>query len=87
MHDMLNHTRRNEKLIGSTDQHQILLPRGDPENPMSWQDMESKFMQLTDPLGNAPAGKHLVQAVRTLERCDGASLVAAIEAIARGTHR
>ena len=69
---------------GSTDRHQILLPKGDPENPMTWEDVETKFMKLSAPLGNAPAGRRVVQAVRTIERCDGASLVAAIDAMARG---
>ena len=72
---------------GSTDQHQILLPKGDPENPMTWEDTETKFMKLTDPLGNAPAGRRIVEAVRTLERSDGAILIDAIDALARSARR
>ena len=72
---------------GSTDQHEIRLPKGDPENPMTWEDTRTKFMKLTDPLGNPPAGRHIVEAVRTLERSDGAILADAIDAMVRGAPR
>lgn len=72
---------------GSTDEHEILLPKGDPENPMSWDDTETKFMKLTAPLGDAPAARRIIEAVRSLERSDGAAIAATIAAMAASGRR
>jgi 2-methylcitrate dehydratase PrpD len=33
---------------GSTESEESLIPKGDPKNPMSWEDTENKFYQLRD---------------------------------------
>ena len=67
---------------GTEDDAEVLLPKGDPENPMTWDDMEDKFMKLTEPLRNVTAARRVIEIVRDVERTDGATLVAAITAAA-----
>ena len=72
---------------GTEDSAEVLLPKGDPENPMSWSDMEEKFMKLIAPLGNAQGARRVMELVRDVERTDGATLVAAVAKVARAGER
>jgi 2-methylcitrate dehydratase PrpD len=72
---------------GTEDRAEILLPKGDPENPMSWDDMETKFLKLTAPIGDARGARRIIDAVRSLERSDGAALMAVVDAMARSARR
>ena len=65
----------------------MLLPKGDPDNPMSWSDTEEKFMKLTAPLRSEHGARRVMELVRGLERTDGAALVAAVAVVARAGGR
>lgn len=69
---------------GTTDRAEIRLPKGDPENPMTWDDTVTKFIKLTEPLAAPDAIRHIVDLVHAIEKTDGATLVRAIVTAARG---
>jgi 2-methylcitrate dehydratase PrpD len=49
------------------------IPRGEPENPLSWCDLEAKFRGLTETALTKAAQDRVVAAVRDLERADSLS--------------
>lgn len=49
---------------------QIDYPKGDPQNPFTWQEAEEKFMHLAAPLYGEETSGNLVRLVERLDRCD-----------------
>ena len=47
---------RIEDFSGRTYKAEIMFPKGDPENPLSWDELIEKFLDLTRPV--LPAGSH-----------------------------
>jgi 2-methylcitrate dehydratase PrpD len=68
---------------GETESVEVLKPKGDPANPMTWVDTETKFRRLVESSGGARHLDEVVNAVRHLEQTDGRSLMNAINAAAR----
>jgi 2-methylcitrate dehydratase PrpD len=69
---------------GSHEQAAMINPKGDPENPMTWDDTIKKFLGMVAPLDRPKQAMEIVEIVRQLERHRGAALVAAIAATAAG---
>lgn len=68
---------------GREDHAEIFSPKGDPENPMSWDEIVTKFMRIVEPLGQPDKARIVAEMVGDLERHSGAKLVAAIGAVVR----
>lgn len=68
---------------GSEDRAESFSPKGDPENPMSWEDIVTKFMRMVEPLGQSNKAKIVADMVGDLEHHRGTALVAAIDAVVR----
>lgn len=60
---------------GSVRECRVDLPKGDPANPMSWDDTVAKFMQVTAGVINPDAAVRVVRAVRGLQECRIGELV------------
>ena len=56
------HTRDGRTLRADTE-----YPLGEPENPLSWQELEDKFRLLTSPVIPSPRQEEIIAAVRSLE--------------------
>jgi len=72
---------------GDREYEEIRLPKGDPDNPMSWRDMQDKFDRLLAPLDQPVAVADLFTELRDVERSDGAQLMSHISALARDASR
>ena len=48
----------------------IDYPKGDPENPLSWEEMITKFNYVTAPVYDENQQRHLINGVRKLEQLD-----------------
>lgn len=46
----------------------IDYPKGDPENPLTWEELIDKFNELTDPVFHESVKRRIVDRVRSLER-------------------
>ena len=51
---------------GETFSKTVLLPCGEPENPLSWDDAEAKFDRMTENALSAEAGRALKEKIRSL---------------------
>lgn len=60
----------------------IEYPKGDPENPLSWDEIISKFDNLVSPVYSEGRRSQIIEAVRNLEQAD--SLGNFIELLAKG---
>lgn len=67
---------------GSREQAAMINPKGDPENPMTWDDTVKKFLGMVAPLDRPQQAMEVAEIVRHLEHHRGAALVAAIAAAA-----
>jgi 2-methylcitrate dehydratase PrpD len=63
---------------GSHEEASMLNPKGDPKNPMTWDDTIKKFLGMVSPLDRPTQAMKVVEIVRHLERYRGTALVAAI---------
>lgn len=72
---------------GISDHAEVLLPKGDPENPMSWDDTQTKFIKLVAPLGQDATAHQIADIVRRLEQTSGTALLDAIHSLARSAHQ
>jgi 2-methylcitrate dehydratase PrpD len=52
---------------------EVMYPKGDPENPLHWDEITEKFMQLTHPMFMGDKQNQIVDRVRTLEKEAGVS--------------
>lgn len=68
---------------GVTEQAEAYTPKGDPANPMTWEDTERKFHRLVESAGGARGLDRIIEIVRSLENTDGRALSGAIDAAAR----
>ncbi len=57
--------------------------KGGPDNPMGWDDVEHKFLELVKPLGFGEQAACIVQMVRGVEETNGVDLVNAINVLVR----
>ncbi len=48
----------------------IDYPKGDPENPLTWDELMDKFMYVTAPVYSQEQQRAIIDAVRNLERCE-----------------
>lgn len=55
-----------ETVDGRTLRARVDQPKGDPENPLSWAELEAKFRGLTAPVYTAARQTELIAAIRTL---------------------
>lgn len=53
---------------GTQAEAAVILARGNPDNPMSWDDLRAKFMPLTEPVLGAQPAADLFGALREFER-------------------
>jgi 2-methylcitrate dehydratase PrpD len=67
---------------GATETAEVLEPKGDPANPMTWDDTVQKFHRLVESAGGAQHLDAIVAAVRDLETTDGRALMNAVHAAA-----
>lgn len=67
---------------GSTETAEVLAPKGDPANPMTWDDTVRKFHRLVESAGGAQHLDAIVAAVEGLEHTDGRALMNAVHAAA-----
>jgi 2-methylcitrate dehydratase PrpD len=72
---------------GSTERAEMFDPKGDPQTPMTWDDIHTKFVKLVEPLGDPAAALDLVHTVRSLEQTDGASLMEKIARLAETSRK
>jgi 2-methylcitrate dehydratase PrpD len=63
---------------GSRESASMIYPKGDPENPMTWDDTLKKFLGMVSHLGRDEQAARVADIVRHLERHRGVALVAAI---------
>lgn len=56
-----------ESIEGRTYSAEIMFPKGDPENPLSWDELIEKFLNLTRPVLTVHRQHELVDLVRNLE--------------------
>jgi len=63
---------------GSHENASMIYPKGDPANPMTWEDTTKKFLGIVAPLGRNEQAAKVADMVRHLEQHRGAELVAAI---------
>ena len=63
---------------GSTETEESLIPKGDPKNPMSWEDTENKFYQLIESIDSTKQGSRIVDLVHNIENTNGSILMKAI---------
>ncbi len=63
---------------GTEESASMTHPKGDPENPMTWDDTEKKFLGMVAPLGRPEQAARVADIVRRLEEYRGKALVAAI---------
>jgi len=63
---------------GSTNTVESLTPKGDPKNPMSWEDTENKFYQLIETINSKKQGSRIVELVHNIENTNGSVLMKAI---------
>jgi len=68
---------------GTFEAHQD-HPKGDPRNPLSWEELIERFHDLTGPVLDAEARRLLVERVRGLERLSGIGEVTELVAAAEG---
>ena len=68
---------------GSSDSAGMDSPKGDPGNPLSWDETRHKFEKLVAPLGSAARAAHVADLVLGLEQTNGTVLAAAINAVLR----
>ena len=52
---------------GQTYRAEIMYPKGDPENPLSWDEIIKKFLNLTTPVPAARNRNQIIDYVRTME--------------------
>ena len=66
---------------GRTLRSEVLYPKGDPENPLSWDEMKAKFAALTAPV--IPDGRQgeIIAAVESLEQMTDVRALAALLAL------
>ena len=65
----------------------MIYPKGDPENPMTWDDTTRKFLGMTAPLGRNQQAAKVADMVRHLEQHRGVALVSAIADVVPPEHR
>lgn len=68
---------------GTERECQMDLPKGDPAYPMTWEDTESKFRQVTAQACTAQGADRIIEAVRSLDAMTADSLVGLIAAARR----
>ena len=69
---------------GGEDEAENLSPKGDPENPMTWEDIVQKFLRLVAPVAVNDKATAVASLVRNLEKTNGRALAAAIRAACGG---
>jgi len=62
-----------ETVSGNSFQVKIDFPKGDPENPLSWDELIIKFKGLTQPLFSAERIDKIVDLVQSVEKADNLS--------------
>jgi 2-methylcitrate dehydratase PrpD len=50
-----------------TFRREVLYPKGDPRNPMSWDDVELKFMQQAGPVLDSAIAAEIVDRTKAIE--------------------
>ena len=55
---------------GRTLERQVDFPKGDPDNPMTWNEARAKFMHLAVPVYGEEKSEKLCQLVEHLEKCE-----------------
>ncbi len=68
---------------GTFEAHQE-HPKGDPRNPLTWEELIERFHDLASPVLDAEARRLLVERVRGLERLSGIGEVMELVAVAEG---
>lgn len=53
---------------GGRYRSRLSYPKGDPENPLSWEELIDKFLRLTGPVFSGAKCRRIIDAVRGLER-------------------
>ena len=48
----------------------ILSIKGDPENPLTWEELIAKFENLTEPVFHPEKRKRIINSVRNLDRSE-----------------
>jgi 2-methylcitrate dehydratase PrpD len=64
---------RIEASAGRAYTAEVVYPKGDPENPLHWDDIIGKFMQLTEPVLAGDKQNRIVDFVRSMENKAGIS--------------
>ena len=60
---------------GKTFTYRIEYPKGDPENPLSWKEIQEKFLKMVSSVLSVKQAKSIVQHVENLEALEAAHFV------------
>jgi len=63
---------------GNSHATKIEYPKGDPENPLSWEELIDKFKYLVDPVFSTQKAEEIINAVRSLDKGSDITEFAAI---------
>ena len=56
-----------ETIDGHRRRAQVEMPKGEPENPLAWEELVDKFQTLTAPVFSAPRRKAIIEVIAGLE--------------------
>jgi 2-methylcitrate dehydratase PrpD len=59
-----------ETITGKTYEKEVINPKGDPENPLSWEELEEKFDLLTHKIYSQQRRKEILNKIKNLEQID-----------------
>jgi 2-methylcitrate dehydratase PrpD len=63
---------------GRTLRRESAYPKGDPENPVSWDEMKAKFNLLSSPIINSKRQKEIIAAIESLDQMSDVRQLAAL---------
>ncbi len=69
---------RIETTDGRVHTTEIMFPKGDPENPLSWDELIAKFLNLTGPMLSVPQQNRIIDGVKGMVREDRVSSLLAL---------
>jgi 2-methylcitrate dehydratase PrpD len=56
----------------------LTYPKGDPENPVTWDEMKEKFLLLSSPVIGPDRQREIIAAVETLDQMSDVRQLAAL---------
>ena len=63
---------------GRTVRSDLTYPKGDPENPVTWEEMREKFNTLSAPVIGSQRQREIIAAIDSLEQMDDVRQLASL---------